>query len=354
MPQTKKNKDIDSLKRWFLDQSRDLPWRGTPSPYAVWVSEVMLQQTQVSVVIPYFERWMRVFPSIEALAKADLDSVIKEWEGLGYYSRARNLHQGARYVVEHHQGILPDSYDQLKKIKGLGPYTIGAILSFAFHQRKAAVDGNVMRVLARYHCFKEEITKSTSIKHISTLAEEMLPEKEPWTISEALIELGATVCMRKPKCFECPMKNGCKAYSAGIAEQLPIKSIKQAITQLYRAVAVIHAKDHILIKRGSGGKIMSDLHEFPYFDLPVALIDPKIVVKKLREELYVSVEWQKKLPEEKQSFTRYRAQLFPHYFTTGELIDIPEYEWMPKNRLKELAFSSGHKRILMQLSTLGI
>lgn len=346
MPLTKTNKDIDALKAWFLAQSRDLPWRGNPSPYAVWVSEVMLQQTQVSVVVPYFERWMQAFPTIHDLAKADLDIVIKEWEGLGYYSRARNLHHGARYVVENHAGTLPDSQDQLQKIKGLGPYTIGAILSFAFHQRKPAVDGNVIRVLARYSCFTDEITTSASIKHIHRLAEELLPEKEPWIISEALIELGATVCNRKPKCFECPLRNNCKAFAAGMAQQLPFKATKIVVTQLYRAVAVISCQDHVLIKRGSKGKIMSDLHEFPYFDLASALIDPQVLIQRLDDVLRLSVNWQEKLPEVKQSFTRFRAQLYPHCFTAKELHYVEGYEWIQKNRLKELAFSSGHKRIL--------
>ena len=136
--------DNKKLKQWFINEKRDLPWRENPSPYAVWVSEMMLQQTQVSVVIPYFMRWMDRFPSIRALASADISEVIKVWEGLGYYSRARYLHEGARYIVEHFGGELPSDEESLKKIKGIGPYTIGAIRSFAFHQRTSAVDGNVM------------------------------------------------------------------------------------------------------------------------------------------------------------------------------------------------------------------
>ncbi|MBA3815166.1 MAG: A/G-specific adenine glycosylase [Parachlamydiaceae bacterium] len=348
----KTNREIDALKTWFLAQCRDLPWRNHPSPYAVWVSEVMLQQTQVAVVIPYFERWMQIFPTIQDLAKADLDAVIKEWEGLGYYSRARNLHQGARYVVENHDGILPHLENQLQKIKGLGPYTIGAILSFAFHQRKAAVDGNVIRVLARYNCITEDITKSPTIKHIHALAQEMLPEIEPWIISEALIELGATVCKRKPKCFECPLRNNCKAFAAGNADKLPFKSSKTAVTQLYRAVAVVSCGDAILIKRGSKGKIMSDLHEFPYFELNSALVDPKALAQQLFKEMQLKADWQESLQEVKHSFTRYRAQLYPHSFTVKEKQPIDGYEWVPKKRIKERAFSSGHKRILGQLSDL--
>lgn len=349
MPLTKTKNDIDALKTWFLAQSRDLPWRGNPSPYAVWVSEVMLQQTQVAVVTPYFERWMQIFPTIQDLANADLDVVIKEWEGLGYYSRARNLHQGARYVMENHAGILPNTEEELQKIKGLGPYTIGAILSFAFHHRKAAVDGNVIRVISRYNCFTDEITKSASLKHIHMLAQDMLPEKEPWIISEALIELGATICNRKPKCFECPLRTNCKAFSAGNAEQLPFKAAKTVITQLYRAVAVIFCQDYVLIKRGGKGKIMSDLHEFPYFDLPTALIDYKLLAQRLHDELHLSADWQKEFNQVKHSFTRYRAELYPHCFSIQEKQDVEGYDWIQEKHLQNLAFSSGHKRILAQL-----
>ena len=162
-------KELIHLKRWFLDQKRDFPWRENPSPYAVWVSEVMLQQTQAAVVISYFERWMQRFPTIQALADAPLEDVIKEWEGLGYYARARNLHAGARYVVENYEGQLPANAEQLYKIKGLGHYTVGAILSFAFQQRKAAVDGNVLRVLARYYGITDDIGKSATVKKCKDL-----------------------------------------------------------------------------------------------------------------------------------------------------------------------------------------
>ena len=157
----------------------------------------MLQQTQVSVVIPYFDRWMNRFPTLRHLAKATLDEVIKEWEGLGYYSRARNLHEGARYVLEKHEGILPETREELQKIKGLGPYTIGAIRSFAFHHKAAAVDGNVIRVLARYFKIEDDIAKPKTIQMIRDRAEAILPEIEPWIVAEALIELGATLCTKK-------------------------------------------------------------------------------------------------------------------------------------------------------------
>lgn len=338
---------ISKLKTWFLDQRRDFPWRENPTPYAVWVSEVMLQQTQASVVIPYFERWMRLFPTIEALAKAPLDQVIKEWEGLGYYSRARNLHQGARYVIEHHRGELPASAASLKEIKGLGPYTIGAILSFAFHQRIEAVDGNVIRVLARYYGMSDDISLGSTLKTIRTRAADLLPEEEPWIINEALIELGAILCGRKPKCIVCPLKNSCKAFTEGTTDTLPVKSAKTTIALLHRAVAVVRHGGTLLVRRGAQGKIMSDLYEFPYFELDEAGANAKDLEQRLFHAWGLETVHEQSLPEVRHSFTRYRAHLYPHIFSVIQPYAIPDYEWLPIDRLNQLAFSSGHRRILV-------
>lgn len=341
--------EINKLKKWFIAHRRDLPWRDNPAPYAVWVSEVMLQQTQVAVVIRYFERWMKLFPTIRDLASAPVDKVIKEWEGLGYYSRARNLHEGAKYVLEHHNGQLPASEADLKKIKGLGPYTIGAILSFAFHQRRAAVDGNVLRVLARYYCLSDDISQSRSVKKIHHLAQTLLPENEPWLVSEALIELGATICGRKPKCLDCPLKNSCRAFAQGMTDTLPFKSVKTKTTPLYRTVAVVMHQDRFLVRRGLKGEIMSDLHEFPYFDLKQAQADVKDLQFRLQTDLKLDVELKRSLSQVKHSFTRYRAQLFPHLFFAKDVVNVPGYEWVTFEGLKSLAFSSGHRRIYLEI-----
>lgn len=307
-------KDVTQLKTWFQSQSRDLPWRENPSPYSVWISEVMLQQTQAAVVVPYFERWMKRFPTIQTLAQASIEEVLKEWEGLGYYSRARYLHEGARYVLQNFDGILPSTADALNQIKGLGSYTIGAILSFAFHQRQAAVDGNVMRVLTRYYGLPDDISKGKTLRKIQQLAADLLPEQEPWIISEALIELGATVCMRKPKCLECPLQNKCTAYSQDMTSQIPFKSTKTTITPLYRAVAVIIHNNHLLISRGTKGKIMADLCEFPYIELETPSIDQETIQNHMLKQFQLKLEWKKGLKEVKHSFTRYQALLIPISF----------------------------------------
>jgi len=336
---------LAKLKTWFLSQQRDLPWRNHPIPYAVWISEVMLQQTQVAVVIPYFERWMRRFPSILDLAGASIEEVLKEWEGLGYYARARNLHAGARYVVDHYQGELPSSAEKLKKIKGLGPYTIGAILNFAFHQRIPAVDGNVLRVLARYYGIADDICKPKAIKQIYSLTETLLPEKEPWVISEALIELGATICGRQPKCVQCPLNKQCQAHLKGLTDVLPFKAPRMPTTVLHRSVAIIHNGKEILISRGVKGKVMQDLYEFPYFEKTTTAS----LHEQIKERFEIDVQQQQVLPEVKHSFTRYRAHLFPCLFKTDTRKNIEGHEWASFQLLEQYPFSSGHRRIVNSL-----
>lgn len=335
-----------ALSNWFKEEKRILPWRENLSPYSIWISEVMLQQTQVSVVIPYYERWMRQFPTIKDLAAAPLDTVIKAWEGLGYYSRARHLHAGACYIVENHEGQLPQEVEALAKIKGLGPYTIGAIRSFAFRKKAAAVDGNVLRVLARYFNISDDLSLPRTIKKFWNKAEEILPDHEPWVFTEALIELGATLCMKKPKCMHCPLKMNCQAFRLGTSESLPYKSAKIRAEKLYRSVAVIVSNDTLLIKRVQKGNVMSDLHEFPFFDTSIDGINTEEFIERLQLQFGLTVSPQGTLPEEKHTFTRFHARLFPSIFYSHAPLPISGYEWIPISHLQHIAFSSGHRRVL--------
>lgn len=337
--------DIKSLKRWFESEKRDLPWRNAPTPYAVWVSEVMLQQTQVAVVIPYFERWMQRFPTIRALADAQLDEVIKMWEGLGYYSRARNLHEGARYIMAFHGGEFPQNFQALQKIKGLGPYTIGAIRSFAFHEKTSAVDGNVVRVLARYFLIEDDISKPKTLNKFRQLADDLLPDKESWITNEALIELGATVCTRNPKCSICPLRTGCKGYIEGVFNRLPFKSSKQKIERLYRAVAVLQCGNALLVRRGKKGEVMSDLYEFPYFETSQEGWSLENFLQVIKEAWKINIRPLKSLPDISHGFTRYQARLTPFLFESPGAVPVEGFEWLSFSDLDTLAFSSGHRRI---------
>ncbi|MCC5833009.1 MAG: A/G-specific adenine glycosylase [Chlamydiales bacterium] len=333
--------NCDNIKEWFLSHRRSLPWRDFPTPYRVWISEVMLQQTQAAVVVPYFLRWMEAFPTVEALASASLEGVLKMWEGLGYYARARHLHEAARFVLARYGGELPSDPEKLAEIKGLGPYTQGAIRSFAFKQKSAAVDGNVLRVLSRYFAIEEPVDRPKTRQKITRLAEELLPDQEPWLVSEALIELGATVCKKRPLCRRCPLIKECLAYRHGKINDFPVRSPRKETTLLRRYVAIILCGEKVMIRKGERGKVMADLYEFPY-------LDKEGEVKEVFESaLNLSLEYDRPLPEERHTFTRYRAQLFPHLMRSAE--EDPRFEWKECEQLTELPFSSGHRRILKTL-----
>lgn len=339
--------DHKALKHWFSQEKRSFPWRENPSPYGVWISEVMLQQTRACVVIGYFLRWMERFPTIAALAEASLDEVIKTWEGLGYYSRARNLHSAAKHLTKHFGGQLPSDEATLMQIQGIGPYTVGAIRSFAFYQRAAAVDGNVIRVLTRYFAITDDIAKSSTQKMLRQLAFELLPEEEPWQVTEALIELGATVCGKSPQCNICPLKQSCKAFHNATASSLPNKSTKQKIETLQRLVLIPCCGPMIGIERGEQGKVMADLYEFPYITWQAHAPTPD------EAEASAKLLWGEKttfltsLQPQRHSFTRYRVQLFPVVIKV--FLQFPSLQWHHKNSIASLPFSAGHRRILKEL-----
>lgn len=337
---------IDQLKHWFFLNRRELPWRENSSPYAVWISEVMLQQTQVAVVVPYFKKWMTLFPNVQALAEATLDQVIKAWEGLGYYSRARNLHEGAQYLMEHHGGALPEDPHALAKVKGLGPYTIGAIRSFAFKQKAPAVDGNVLRVLARFFAIEEPIDQGRTRREIEELTLSLLPDVEPWIVMEALIELGALVCQKKPICDSCPLTANCLAYQKGLTTALPKKGKKMPTTFLHRLVVIIQSEQGLLLKQGEKGKVMADLWEFPYLEVSQPVSDPLKWQQEIEKTFSLSLTYQASLPEVSHGFTRYKAFLYPHLWQAQSSLTLPSYEWVPMKKLMQKPFSSGHRRIL--------
>jgi A/G-specific adenine glycosylase len=341
--------DIASLKEWFSQEKRDLPWRNNPTPYHVWISEVMLQQTRVAVVLEYFERWIKKFPTIESLAFSSLEEVIKTWEGLGYYSRARNLHEAAKYLVENHDGELPNNREKLEKIKGLGPYTVGAILSFAFKQKAAAVDGNVFRVLSRYYLIEEDIQKTKVQKKIREMTESLLPSLEPWVAMEALIELGATICGKDPKCSLCPLQLGCLGYESGSPASLPYKSRKTEYVPLFRHVFIIKQGSEILLRKEMAGKIMQGLHEFPYLEFTGKKRSNTFLEEYLLETFGTKASFCQELSSVKQFFTKFKAELFPSVWEVEKKFSKDDYQWITLEKAKELPFSSGHKRILQLL-----
>lgn len=325
------------LETWFEENKRDFPWRIDRTPYRVWIAEVMLQQTRASVVVPYFLRWMELFPDIHALYNAPIEKVIKAWEGLGYYSRARNIHNAAKEIVEKFGGIIPNSEQELLSIRGFGPYTVGAIRSFAFQQRAAAVDGNVMRVISRFFCIEGEIGKSATKKKISEKTERFLHPDTPWITSEALIELGATICTPKPRCLDCPLKQRCLANKQNRAQYLPMKKKDQEAIHIHRVVFIFESEGSILVRKGEKGKVMEDLYEFPYIEIH----------HHLEFFLHEANQLMTPLQPCSHTFTKYKANLYP-YLTKTDRFESRN-EWIEIKWLNELPFSSGHRKILTAL-----
>jgi A/G-specific adenine glycosylase len=253
-----------ALGAWYDTHRRDLPWRRTDDPYAVWVSEVMLQQTQVKTAEPYFLRFMRRFPDVAALAKADEQSVLKLWEGLGYYSRARNLHRAAQRVAAEPGGRLPSDWAGIRRLPGVGDYIAAAVLSIAFGRPHAVVDGNVKRVLARLLCLEAPVNGAASHKIYQAEADRLLDHRIPGRHNQAVMELGALVCTpRAPRCGQCPLSRWCAAFKAGVTDRYPLRSERRPVqTQHWVAGAVVKQGRLLLARRPEPG-LLAGLWEFP-------------------------------------------------------------------------------------------
>ncbi len=324
-----------AIFNWFNQHKRNLPWRGGDSPYLVWVSEMMLQQTQVDVVIPYFLKWKARFPTLRDLALAPLDDVLKLFAGLGYYSRARHLHRAAQICLEQYAGKLPDNKEALLTLPGIGSYSAGAILSFGFKKKAAAVDGNVLRVLLRYTGSQDPIDLPKTKKKIETLIEEALPDENPYVVMEGLIELGALICKKQPKCLKCPLKLNCQAYLNSQEHQIPVKKGKLERIRLNLVVFIYRDQDRFFVIKKQPGEWNAGLYEF--FSKPI-------------DGLEVEMENEQSLPVVRSSITKHHLTLIPKILEKkpDELIER-QGEWVSISQLEQLPFSSAHQKICQQL-----
>ena len=254
----------DTLINWYAENHRDLPWRHDPTPYEVWLSEVILQQTRVNQGMDYYLRFVEKWPTVSALANASEEEVLKMWQGLGYYSRARNLHKCAKQVVEQYHGEFPADYEQLKKLQGIGDYTAAAIASIAFNLPQAVVDGNVYRVLARLYDIDTPININEGQKTFARLADELLNREQPGLHNQALMEFGALHCTPKnPNCLLCPLQAQCLAFAHQTVMQRPVKLPKVKVTTRYFNYLVIKAKDCLYLHKRSNNDIWKNLYDFP-------------------------------------------------------------------------------------------
>ncbi len=324
---------VQSLLHWYRRNARQLPWRGHPDPYAVWVSEIMLQQTRVDTVIPYFERWLERFPTLHSLAAAEQQAVLNQWEGLGYYSRARNLHRAAQIVVEQHAGKLPADVKALQKLPGIGRYTAGAIASICFGLDTPALDGNIRRVMARLFNVTELARSTKGEYRLWALLSEYLPSGEAADYNQALMELGALICMpRAPKCDQCPVADSCLAYALGVQEQRPVKKRKPPVPHHTVTAAVIRRNGHILIAQRENKGLLGGMWEFPGGKQEPGESLPECLRREICEELGVEVEVGAPLGVYDHAYSHFKITLhaFDCTLLKGEpqLIDHASLQWV--------------------------
>ncbi len=326
------------LLRWYSRHKRDLPWRRTHDPYKIWVSEIMLQQTQVATVIPYYSRWIKRFPSLSVFAKAPLGEALRFWAGLGYYRRVRMFHQAARIILKDFGGKIPQTADKLKELPGIGRYTAGAIASIAFGEKAPVLDGNVIRILTRIFAVAQSVDKSGTREKLWELAASLLPVRNPGDLNQALMELGATVCFPlTPLCHSCPVKKSCIAHTTREEILYPARSGRDLYEKRRMAALVLkNNRNEVWLEKQPTEGRWGGLWMFPFWDQKAALLaepcargrDPKIAFTV------------------QHAFTKYR--IFLDVYTLPCLAEKPEGrhgKWFPLTKLGKTAMPAPHRKI---------
>ena len=345
---------VPPLLAWFRQNARDLPWRRTRDPYAVWISEIMLQQTQVKTVIPYWTRWMRELPTVQSLARARPERVLKLWEGLGYYTRARNLQQAATVILAEHSGRFPMTFDEVLALPGIGRYTAGAICSIAFNQSASILDGNVVRVLTRLFGIGEDPREKDTNARLWELAEALVREaaraqrgraRNCSHLNQALMELGATVCTpRRPKCLACPVQKRCVAWREGRTAELPSPGRRPASTERRFVAFIAGKKGRFLVRRRPADVVNAHLWEFPNVEVTDDRADIPRLANFLVGPCRVSLTPCFHL---KHTITRYRitVDVFRAEVLNDSSTRAPGRRWCSPAGLKKLVFPSAHRKI---------
>jgi len=297
-----------NLERWYLKNSRDLPWRNTQDPYKIWISEIMLQQTTVNTVLGYYTKWIERFPRIENVAKASLIDILRAWQGLGYYNRAKSIHKTSKIIVKKYGGMFPSTSDRLRKLPGFGPYTTGALLSLAFKKPYTIVDANVRRVMMRQLGLKGKADNSHD-KKIYTYLEQIIPHKTPDIFNQALMELGALIChSNNPQCHQCPINKSCFAYNSNKQNIIPTQ-VKKKNELIHSVIAVIVHKGKYLIQQRPPTGLLADLWEFPGGKIKQRESQLKALKREIKEELGVNVSRADYFTLVNHAYTRYRVKL---------------------------------------------
>ena len=348
------------LLNWWDADHADLPWRNTRDPYAIWVSEIMLQQTQISTVIPYYERWLVRFPTVQDLAAASLDDLLKMWEGLGYYSRARNMHTAAQTIVKEWHGRFPPTTAQLQTLKGIGRYTAGAIASIAYDEPAPVLDGNVIRVLSRLTDLPADVTTTATKKQLWQLAGELVPTKHPGDYNQALMELGQTICLpQKSHCLQCPLSDQCLARQRGTQMERPVKPPRKNTPHYDVVAGIIWQNGRIgidarfLIAQRPLDGLLGGLWEFPGGKQEADETLPEALQREIQEELAIDIQVGDFQTRVKHAYTHFRITL--HAFHAAHLsgapqhIGVKDHAWVTLSDLDNYAFAVTDQKIIASL-----
>ena len=333
-----------------------MPWRNTRDPYKIWISEIMLQQTQVSTVIGYYQKFVAAFPTVKKLANAERGSVMKVWEGLGYYGRARNLHQAAQKVMVRFQGKIPDNEKDLSSLPGIGRYTAGAILSIAFGKPVPILDGNIIRLLSRIFHLTENIDQTETKKALWAVSKEIIPKKNIHDFNQGLMELGAMICRPKnPICTDCPLAVICEANRFSIQQELPVRSPKKKIPHYDVTAGIIWKRDKFLITLRPPKGLLGGLWEFPGGKQKAGESLKNCLKREIREELSIDIKVKELLISVKHAYTHFRITLhvFECQYISGkiQLQGCDDYRWITSAELDDFAFPGADRKVIKLLES---
>ncbi|MEF2229671.1 MAG: A/G-specific adenine glycosylase [Pseudodesulfovibrio sp.] len=347
------NRFTRALLDWYDRRGRDLPWRERPEPYAVWISEIMAQQTQMDRVVEYHARWMRRFPALADLADASEEDVLKLWEGLGYYSRARNIRKAAVRLMRDHGGAFPDDPAALRSLPGVGDYTAGAIASIAFNRPVPAVDANVLRVFARLMDLDEPVRKAGVRAAVEERVRGLIPEDRPGDFNQAVMELGALVCSKRPECADCPVRGHCLAFDRGTVTRRPVLTPAAKPLFVDMATGVLAHGGRVLIQKRRPGDVWPGLWEFPGGVIEEGESPEQALLREYREEVDLAVRPVEPITVVRYSYTRYRVTMHAFLCEIGSpgapapvFREATEGRFVPWTELGGFAFPAGHRRLI--------
>ncbi len=339
------------LTKWYQAHHRDLPWRHSNNPYHIWVSEVMLQQTQVKTVLNYYSRFIKKFPDIKRLAAANLDAVLKAWEGMGYYARARNLHRAAKAVMQDHGGRIPHQWEAFHNLPGVGDYIAAAVLSIAFNQAHAVVDGNVKRVLARLHKIHVPVNRAGSHRQFEEAAGKLLDSRQPGIFNQAMMELGALICKpRNPLCDACPLTRHCLAYQSQQVADFPKRQKARSTPQYHIAVGVVFKNNQVLITRRKADGLLGGLWEFPGGKIKDGESAQAACIREIKEEVNLEVRIERHLSTVKHAYTHFKIvmEVFCCHYKSGrvKLKGAEAFRWIRFSEFKKYPFPTANRKFM--------